>query len=91
MTYLRTFQSDVDETFRLLLRKSATVAFAVATDAALAAWRSWRLAMEARRDRRNLTQINEHLLRDIGLTRVDVRFGGDFKTLDQHHRMGAFR
>jgi len=32
-------------------------------------------AMRRRRGRKELAQLDDHLLRDIGLTRHDIRFG----------------
>jgi uncharacterized protein YjiS (DUF1127 family) len=49
-----------------------------------------RQMVEARRARRHLMQLDDHLLRDIGLTRADVCFG-DFGTLGRHRRMRWMR
>jgi len=37
--------------------------------------RCWRQAAETRRARHHLMQLDDYLLRDIGLTRSEVRFG----------------
>jgi len=47
--------------------------------------RCWRQAIETRRARRHLMQLDDRLLRDIGLTRGEVRFG-DFTALDGQRR-----
>src|SRR5215813_11110580 len=47
--------------------------------------RSWRQAIEARRARHHLMQLDDRLLRDIGLTRPDLHFG-DFETLGRYRR-----
>jgi uncharacterized protein YjiS (DUF1127 family) len=52
--------------------------------------RSWRQAIEARRARHHLMQLDDHLLRDIGLTRPDLNFG-DFEALGRHRRAGGIK
>lgn len=47
--------------------------------------RHWRQMVEARHTRRRLMQLDDHLLRDLGLTRPDVCFG-DLETLLRHRR-----
>jgi uncharacterized protein YjiS (DUF1127 family) len=52
--------------------------------------RTWQQAVEARRARHELMQLDDHLLQDVGLTRTDVRYG-DFETLRRHRRAGGIR
>jgi uncharacterized protein YjiS (DUF1127 family) len=49
-----------------------------------------RRVAETRRARRHLLELDDRLLQDVGLTRVDVRFG-DFETLGRHRRTVGFR
>jgi uncharacterized protein YjiS (DUF1127 family) len=49
---------------------------------------SWRQAVEARRARDHLKQLDDHLLRDIGLSRVEAHFG-DFGVLNRRRRWGG--
>ena len=51
-------------------------------------FRSWRQAVEARRARHRLMQLDDHFLRDIGLSRPDVCFS-DFEELGGHRRAGG--
>ena len=52
--------------------------------------RSWRQHFESRRALHHLLQLDDHLLRDIGLTRPDLHFG-DFETLGRDRRAGGVR
>ncbi|HYX02529.1 MAG TPA: DUF1127 domain-containing protein [Reyranella sp.] len=71
-------------------QRSIDAVFTAAFELALAVQHRWRQMLETRRARRHLLQLDDYLLRDIGLTRADVRFG-DFETLSQHRRSVGFR
>jgi uncharacterized protein YjiS (DUF1127 family) len=87
MTYLRSVPSGFDNVLKLPLRSGPR---AVARGFAARTLRSWSGAVEARRARRRVMELDDHLLRDIGLARCVVCFG-DFEALEQHRRMGGFR
>jgi uncharacterized protein YjiS (DUF1127 family) len=61
-----------------------------ALDLAHAGARRWRQAIETGRARRHLMELDDRLLRDVGLARADVCFG-DFETLGRQRRAGGFR
>lgn len=63
-----------------------TAAVGLARDAG----RRWRQAVETHRARRHLMELDEHLLRDVGLDRAEVRFG-DFEALGRQRRAGGVR
>jgi uncharacterized protein YjiS (DUF1127 family) len=104
MTYLRSVPSEFDNVFKLqrfgaLLPPSRLVAgrvpgqFAVlgaALGVAVAVLGSWRRAVEAGRTQHHFMQLDDHLLRDIGLSRTDVCFC-DLETLGRHRCTGGIR
>jgi uncharacterized protein YjiS (DUF1127 family) len=98
MTDLRSLPSDLAPFFpssshlpsRRADRRSAAPVVVGALGFTPAALRFWRQATETYRARRHLLQLDDHLLRDIGLTRADVAFG-DFEMLGRHRRAGGFR
>jgi len=76
MTYLRSAPSDFDD---ILPRPPAGVLVAAggaAFDFAQTLRRSWRRAVEDRRARRELLELDDRLLDDIGLSRSDVHYSG---------------
>lgn len=106
MTYLHSVPSDLDyEAFQpprygapvALHRPPAahirtqvgTVLYA-AVGLIVSLFRYWRQAIEARRAGHRLMQLDDHLLRDIGLSRTDVCFS-DFEALGRHRRAGGIR
>jgi uncharacterized protein YjiS (DUF1127 family) len=103
MTYLRSVPSEFDNVFQLRRyerhalaaqpaadRQPAEAASGAALDVARTVLRSWRQALDSRRARHRLVQLDDHLLRDIGLSRTDLHFG-DFETLGRHRRAGGIR
>jgi uncharacterized protein YjiS (DUF1127 family) len=71
MSYLRSYPSDFDNVFQLP-RSSVLV---VVLSRAARTFRSWGQAIEARRVQRSLLELDDHIFRDVGLTRDNVRFG----------------
>jgi len=71
-------------------RRSIDPVFTPAGGFAGAAWRRWRQMVEERRARRHLLELDDHLLRDIGLTRTDVSCG-DFESLSRQRRAGGIQ
>ena len=47
-------------------------------------------AIEARRVRAHLLELDDHLLSDVGLTRADVRFGNTATVIRQSRRPAEF-
>ena len=104
MAYLRALQSDVDNVFQLqrygivmparvtraqpVRRDLAAAVFCTPRQLARSALQSLRCAVEARRGRQQLMQLDDRLLRDIGLTRAEVCFG-DLETLSRNRREGG--
>ena len=98
MTYLRSVPSDFDNVFQLPPRvrapSSQPAGDGTPTPAAAhlglttTVLRYWRQTAEARRARHQLMQLNDHLLRDIGLGRTDVCFG-DVELLARHRAAGG--
>ncbi|MBV8192907.1 MAG: DUF1127 domain-containing protein [Alphaproteobacteria bacterium] len=103
MTYLRSVPSHFDNVFRSPLYERparpaepgvsgqlAEAVFAAALGLLSTVLRAWRQSVETRRARQHLMQLDDHLLRDIGLARTDIHFG-DFETLGRHRRAGRVR
>jgi len=103
ITFLLSIPSGFDNVFPLLRRERRMVSARCAEDRRHAVavrvaapsivgrvLHSWRQAAEVRRARRQLMQFDDRLLKDIGLTRIDVQFG-DFETLGRHRRAGGIR
>ena len=94
MTYLRSVPSDFDNVFQLPPSQPAgdhtRTPAAARPGLTTTALRYWRQVAEARRARHQLMQLNDHLLRDIGLTRTDVSFG-DVELNARHRVAGGMR
>ena len=103
MTFLRSIPSGFDNVFPLPRyerrmvpahcvgdRQHAVAVRVTASSIVGRVLRSWRQAIEARRALHHLSQLDDHLLRDIGLARPDLHFG-DFETLGRHRRAGGIR
>lgn len=84
MTYLRSVPSEFDD----ILPRPRSGVLVAALDLAPALRRSWQRTVEQRRARRELLELDDRLLDDVGLTRSDVHYGG-FATLGQ--RRGGIR
>jgi uncharacterized protein YjiS (DUF1127 family) len=105
MTHLRSLPSDFENVFQLppgvlvpldqaaaghARTRVAQTFFVAVRGLAVTVLRAWRRAIEARRARHRLMQLDDHLLRDIGLSRPDVCFN-DFEALGGHRRAGEIR
>jgi uncharacterized protein YjiS (DUF1127 family) len=69
-------------------QRAATTVFSAALGLSANVIRAWQKTAAARAGRRQLIQLDERLLRDIGLTRTDVHFG-DLDTLSRRSRAGG--
>ena len=83
MTVMRSAPIDMDNVCHR--RRPIDAVLTAAFELALAVQRRWRQMVETSRARRHLMQLDDYLLRDIGLTRADVRFG-DFEPLGHRRR-----
>jgi uncharacterized protein YjiS (DUF1127 family) len=86
MTALRSASIYLGNAFQR--RPFASDVLTAALELARAGGRRWRQAIETGRARRHLMQLDDHLLRDVGLTRADVCFG-DFERLERQRRAGG--
>jgi uncharacterized protein YjiS (DUF1127 family) len=88
MTALRSALIPSGDAFRR--RPAVGDVLSAALGLARAMGRRWRQAAETGRARRHLMQLDDRLLRDVGLARADVCFG-DFETLSRQLRAGGVR
>jgi uncharacterized protein YjiS (DUF1127 family) len=103
MTYFRTLHSDVDNLFRPPRHGFAPAAphydrslhGGLAADVLVSAHAlartavgAWRRAAVERRSRRELMELDDRMLEDIGLSRIDVHFG-DLERLSRERREGG--
>jgi len=86
MTYVRSTRPELGHAFQLP-HQATPSAFAPALGLVRTGLRSWQQSVETWRTRRRLMELDDHLLKDIGFTRADVRFGS-MESLDRQHRQG---